>query len=127
MIAVAITDWGATRALPRNLATLASDAAAELLAAANALRLTLAGAALIVAAALVVAKAVDTDAARYLTILFPLCPLFIVTTNAVSERVVAGETRAITTAVAAGLLTFALLGGMMLALGFGARGSLPRT
>ncbi len=39
MIAVAITDWGATRALPRNLATLPPGAAAEHLAAANALRL----------------------------------------------------------------------------------------
>jgi O-antigen/teichoic acid export membrane protein len=120
MIVVAITDWGATRALPRNLATLAADAAAELLAAVNALRLGLLGAAVIIAAALIIAGAVGTDAGRYLTILFPLCPLFIVTTNAVSERVVAGETRGITTAVAAGLLTFAVLGGIVLALDFGA-------
>jgi O-antigen/teichoic acid export membrane protein len=120
IIAVAITDWGATRALPRNLATLAADAAAELLAAGNALRLGLVGAAAIVAAALIIAGAIDADAARYLTILFPLSPLFIVTTNAISERVVAGETRAITTAVAAGLLTFAVLGGIVLALNFGA-------
>jgi O-antigen/teichoic acid export membrane protein len=120
MIAVAVTDWGATRALPRNLATLASDAAAELLAAGNALRVALAGAAAIVAAVLVLAGAIDADAARYFAILFPLCPLFIVSTNAVSERVVAGETGAITTAVAAGLLTFAMLGGLALALGFGA-------
>ena len=120
MIVVAITDWGATRALPRNLATLAADAAADFLAAVNALRLGLVGAAVIIAAALVVAGAVGGDAARYLTILSPLCPLFIVTTNAVSERVVAGETRAITTAVVAGLLTFAVLGGIAMALNLGA-------
>ena len=118
-IAVAMTDWGATRALPRNLATLAADAAAELLAASNALRLALVGAAAVIAAALVIVGAVDADAAPYLAILFPLCPLFIATTNAVSERVVAGETRAITSAVAAGLLTFAVLGGLVLALDAG--------
>jgi O-antigen/teichoic acid export membrane protein len=120
MIVLAIVDWGATRALPRNLATLAADAAAELLAAVNALRLGLVGAAAAIVAALVIGGVVGADAARYLTILFPLCPLFVVTTNAVSERVVAGETGAITTAVAAGLLTFAVLGGLVLALGFGA-------
>jgi O-antigen/teichoic acid export membrane protein len=120
MIVVAVADWGATRALPRNLATLATAAAAELLAAANALRLGLVGAAIAVAAALVIAGAVGGDTARYLAILFPLCPLFLVTTNAVSERVVAGETHAITTAVAAGLITFAVLGGIVLARHLGA-------
>jgi O-antigen/teichoic acid export membrane protein len=120
MIAMAVTDWGATRALPRNLATLGAAAAAKLFAASNALRLALAGVAAIAAAALVVAGAIDADAARYLAILFPLCPLFIVSTNAVSERVVAGQTRAITTAVTAGLMTFAALGGIVLALGAGA-------
>ncbi|HEX9366869.1 MAG TPA: hypothetical protein VF921_09585 [Vicinamibacterales bacterium] len=122
MIAVGFTDWGATRALPRNLATLPPGAAAEHLAAANTLRLGLVGAAILIGAALIGAGAVDHDAARYLTILFPLCPLFLVTTNAVSERVVAGETRAIATAVAAGLLTFAGLGGVVLVLNLGAPG-----
>jgi len=120
MIALAVTDWGATRALPRNLATLEPATATKLFAASNTLRLALAGVAAIAAAALVIAGAIDADAAGYLTILFPLCPLFIVTTNAVSERVVAGETRAITTAVTAGLTTFAALGGTVLALGAGA-------
>ena len=119
-IAVAVTDWGATRALPRNLATLAADAAGELIAAGNALRLALVAAAVIAAGSLVVAGAIDGDAARYLAILFPLCPLSIVTTDAVSQRVVAGETRAITTAVAGGLLTFALLGGVVMGLDGGA-------
>jgi O-antigen/teichoic acid export membrane protein len=119
-IAVAVIDWGATRALPRNLATLAADAAAELIAAGNALRLALVAAAVIAAGSLIIAGAIDADAARYLTILFPLCPLFIVTTNAVSQRVVAGETRAITTAVVGGLLTFAVVGGVVLGLDGGA-------
>src|SRR5262245_47406848 len=43
VIVAAVTDWGATRALPRNLATLPPDAAAEFLAAANALRLAIVG------------------------------------------------------------------------------------
>lgn len=120
MIAVAVTDWGATRALPRNLAALASAASAEFLAAGNALRLGLVGAAALVAGVLVAAGAIDGDAARYLAILFPLCPLGIVTTNAVSERVVAGETRGITAAVAAGLIAFAVLGGIVLTLDLGA-------
>lgn len=119
MIAIGITDWGATRALPRNLATLPPDAAAELLASVNALRLGLVGVTMVIGAALLAAGSVDGDAARYLTILFPLCPLFLVTTNAVSERVVAGETRAIARAVAAGLLTFVVLGGIVLALDLG--------
>ena len=120
LIIVAITDWGATRALPRNLATLAEDAAADLFAAVNVLRLGLVGAAVLIAAALGAAGGIDADTALYLAILFPLCPLFIVTTNAVSERVVAGETGAITAAVAAGLLTFAVLGGAVVARGLGA-------
>jgi len=120
MIAMAVTDWGATRALPRNLATLDAGAAARLFAASNTLRLAMAGVAAAVAAALVLAGAVDAEAARYLAILFPLCLLFIVSTNAVSERVVAGQTRAITTAVTVGLMTFAALGGVVLALGAGA-------
>jgi O-antigen/teichoic acid export membrane protein len=119
MIVIAVTDWGATRALPRNLATLAPDAAAELLASANGLRAGLVGAAVIVVASLIVSGVVGTDTARYLAILFPLCPLFLVSTNAVSERVVAGETRAIASAVVAGLLTFAALGGIVLALDLG--------
>jgi O-antigen/teichoic acid export membrane protein len=118
-IVIAITDWGATRALPRNLATLAADGAAGLLAAGNALRLALVGAAAIVGAVAIAAGAVDADAAPYLMVLFPLCPLFMVTTNAVSERVVAGETIAVTIAVAAGLLTFAVLGGIVLAIDAG--------
>ena len=118
-IVVAVVDWGATRALPRNLATLAADAATELLAAGNALRIALVGVAAGLVAALTAAGAIDADAARYLAILFPLCPLFLVTTNAVSERVVAAETGGITTAVAAGLLTFAGLGAIVLGLGAG--------
>lgn len=119
-IVIAITDWGATRALPRNLATLAAGAAAELLGAVNALRLGLVALAALIAAVLISADAAGTDAVRYLAMLWPLCPLAIVTTNAVSERVVAGETRVITPAVAAGLLTFAALGSVVLALGAGA-------
>ena len=122
VIVVAVTDGGATRALPRNLATLPPDAAAEFLAAGNALRLALVGAAVVGVAALVASGALGGDAARYLAILLALCPLSIVTTNAVSERVVAGETRAIATAVAAGLSTFAALGAAVLALGGGAPG-----
>ena len=116
-IVVAVTDWGAARALPRNLATMASVAAAEFLAAGNVLRLSLVGLALVAVAAFVVTGAVDSEAARYLAILLPLCPLSLITTNAVSERVVAGETQAITAGVAAGLLTFAALAGAALALG----------
>ena len=119
-IASAAADWGASRALPRNLATLAPEGAAELLAAGNAFRLGLTVVAALIAGALVIAGAIDADAARYLLVLFPLCPLFVMTTNAISERVVAGATGAIPAAVIAGLLTLAGLGGIVLALHLGA-------
>jgi O-antigen/teichoic acid export membrane protein len=118
-IIVAVTDWGATRALPRELATLAGDAAVAALGAANALRAALVAAAAVIVAGCIAAGFVGADAGRYLGILFPLCALSIVTTDAVSERVVSRETGAIATAVAAGLLSFAALGAMVLARGFG--------
>lgn len=121
-IVIAVTDWGATRALPRNLATLAADAAAEFVAAGNALRLGFVAAAIAVVAALAGTGAIGVDAVRYLVILLPLCPLSIVTTNALSERVVTGATRPIATAVAAGLASFAILGAAAVALHAGAAG-----
>src|SRR5262245_50891782 len=60
-IVTAVIDWGATRALPRNLATLAPDAAVEFLAAGNTLRLALVGASLALVTALVVAGVIDAD------------------------------------------------------------------
>ena len=94
-------------------------AASSPIAAGNALRLGLAGLAAVLVGVLAAAGAIEADAAPYLAILFPLCPLFLVTTNAVSERVVVAETGGITAAVAAGLLTFAGLGAIAIGLGRG--------
>lgn len=118
-IVSAVTDWGATRALPRNLATLGA-AGAPFLAAGNVLRLGFVVAALAVLAVLAATGAIGADAVRYLMLLVPLCPLSIVTTNALSERVVSGATRPIATAVAAGLASFAVLTAAALALHAGA-------
>jgi O-antigen/teichoic acid export membrane protein len=115
-IIVAITDWGATRALPRELTALAGDAGAAALGAANALRAALVGAAGLIVVACTLAGIVGADAGRYLLILFPLCALSIVTVDAVSERVVTRETGAIAAAVVAGLVSFAALGAIVLAL-----------
>jgi len=122
MIVVAVTDWGGTRALPRNLATLAPEAVAPFLAAGNALRLGFVAAAIAVVAALAGAGAIGADAVRYLAILLPLCPLSILTTNALSERVVSGATRPIAVAVSAGLASFGALAAAALTVHAGAPG-----
>lgn len=120
-VALVIADWGAMRALPRNLATLPRDAAAEFLASSNAFRLLLICAMLAVGGAAAAAGMVDANVVRYLTILFLLVPLFAMTTNAVSERVVVRETRGIGIAVISGLIVFAALAAVVLSLGLGPR------
>lgn len=120
-VAVIVADWGATRALPRNLAALPPAGAADLLASANAFRLLLIGAILAVGTAAVAGRYVAPDVGVYMAILFPLCLLNAITTNGVSERVVAGETSTILTAVLAGLATFAAAAGLVLAAGLGPR------
>jgi O-antigen/teichoic acid export membrane protein len=118
-IAMIVADWGASRALPRNLALLPAEAAADLLASANAFRLLLAGAMLLAGACAAALGHVDSTVLPYLAVLFPLCPLLIVATSGVSERVVAGETRAIGYAVAAGVAVLVVLGGATIALDLG--------
>lgn len=118
-VALIVADWGATRALPRNLATLPPAGAAELLSSANAFRLLLVVALLILGLAAAATRWIAADIAVYAGILFPLCFLGAITTNGVSERVVAGETLPILTAVLAGLATFAA--GALVAVQFGPR------
>jgi O-antigen/teichoic acid export membrane protein len=120
-VALIAADWGATRALPRNLATLPPAGAAELLASANAFRLLLVAALLVLGAAAVATRQVAADVAGYAAILFPLCLLNAITTNGVSERVVTGETQAILPAVLAGLATFAAGAGLVVIAGLGPR------
>ncbi len=121
MIAVAtvVVDWGATRALPRNLATLPPAPAAHFLASSTSLRLLLAAAVLAAGSLAALAGWLDPQVARFLAVLFPLCPAMVITTNAISERVVSAAVRPIGTAVAAGVGVFAALGGTSLALGLG--------
>ncbi|HEX6087800.1 MAG TPA: hypothetical protein VF266_24930 [Thermoanaerobaculia bacterium] len=118
-IALIVADWGATRALPRNLATLPPAGAAELLASANAFRLLLVAAILVIGIVAVATRQMASDVAAYAAILFPLTLLGAMTANGVSERVVAGETRGILFAVLAGLATFAV--GALVAIRFGPR------
>jgi O-antigen/teichoic acid export membrane protein len=120
-VALVVADWGATRALPRNLATLAADAGARFLGSANALRLLIAGAMLGLAAALSAAGIVQHDVAVYLAILFPLCAISLFSTNALSERIVVRDTRRVGVAVAAGLATFAALALLALRAQYGPR------
>ena len=115
-IALVVTDWGATRAFPRNLATLPASAAAEMLAGANLFRLLLLALLLAIGVTVTVAGVIDASVARYLAILFPVCLFQSMTTNAVSERVVAYETRGVGAGVMAGLVVFAVLGVATLAL-----------
>jgi len=118
-IVMVVADWGATRGLPRNLATLPPGAAAQFLASANGVRVLIVAAVLAAGIAAAALGFVEMSVAQYLAILFPICPLFGVTTTAVSERVIVRETVAIALAVAGGLVTFAVLGGAALALDLG--------
>lgn len=118
-VAATIADWGAGRALPRNLASLQPGAAARFLASSTAVRL---GLALVLAAAAALARAagvIDAAVFAYLVVLFPLCPLFVLTTNAVSQRVATRELQGIGVAVAAGVLVLVAAGAFTVVAGLG--------
>ena len=102
-----VADFGATRALPRNLALLPVEGGRQFLAAATAFRFVLAILAAIAGLVAILAGLTDVRVARYLALLFAVVPLTILTTNAISERVVSGNTATIATAVGAGLLVTA--------------------
>lgn len=122
LIAQTIADWGATRALPRDLARATQHrSAVHLLATANAFRLLLVVAMIAIAAIAVGTGHVQRDIASYLLILSPLCVIAVFASNAVSERVVTKKAFNIGIAVIAGLVTFAILGGCAIALHLGAR------
>lgn len=116
-IAMVVADWGATRGLPRNLAMLPPEPAARFMASANGVRVALLAAILAAIAAVSALELVDPAVVRYLAVLFPICPLFSMTTSAVSERVVVRATAAIGVAVAAGLALFLALGAAVIAMG----------
>ena len=120
-VAVIVTDWGATRALPRNLALLPPGAAVEMLGSANTFRLLIVAVIVVAATVAVAIGFVDRAVAEYLALLFPLCPLSVVATNAVGERVVAGQTRAVGTAAALGIVVFGVLAAAVVAAGLGPR------
>lgn len=108
-IATIVADWGAPRAVPRNLATLLPQPASRFLASATALRLLIVLAMFVLGLVAAVGGAVHAQVMRYLTVLFPLCVLSVVTTNGVSQRVVSGQTPAIGASVVAGLSVFVTL------------------
>jgi O-antigen/teichoic acid export membrane protein len=118
-IALIAVDWGAQRALPRNLATLTPTSAERLLGSANAFRLLVVAALFAIGALAVLMGRVDRGVALYLVLLAPLCLLILITGNAIGERVVAGSTRAIGLALVSGLAVFALLGSTVLAMKLG--------
>lgn len=120
-VGMIVADWGGTRALPRNLAMLAPEAAAEMLAGANAFRVLIVAIMFVGGVAAAMFGVIDAQVAQYLALLFPLCPLLVMATNGVSARVVTGETRALGVAVAAGLALFAVVGAIVLARDLGPR------
>ena len=117
MIAIAsiVADWGAPRALPRDLALLAPGAARRFLASATGLRLLLVAGIFVLGVAAAALGWLDADIVSYLGVLFALCPLTIAATNALSERVVEMRTRTIGAAVGAGLVVFAVLAAVAIA------------
>jgi O-antigen/teichoic acid export membrane protein len=120
-VALVAVDWGATRALPRNLAMMPPDGAAGFLAAANGFRLLVVALLLVCGGLAVVVGGIDRGVAVYLALLFPLCPISLLTTNAIGERVVAGETKGIGIAAMSGFALFASASATAVSLGFGPR------
>ena len=114
-IASVVGDWGATRALPRNLALLGPDAARAFLASATSLRLLIVVAILGFGLAAAALGWLDPKVVGYASVLFPLCVLTVAVTNALSERVVEKRTHTIAAAVVAGLVVFAALAAAALA------------
>jgi O-antigen/teichoic acid export membrane protein len=113
-IALTLADWGASRALPRNLARASQPFAIEMVASANTFRLMLVGAMIVAAGFAVATGRLHDDVAAYLFLLAPLCITSVFTTNAVSQRLVVNETLGIGAGVASGLLTFAIASGAAL-------------
>lgn len=120
-VGLAVADWGATRGLPRNLARSSHESAMAMIASANAFRLLLVAAMLLLVLLAAGTGQLQRDVAVFLFILAPLWIANIFTTNAVSERVVTGETLGIGIGVIAGLSVFAILGATVIALHLGPR------
>jgi len=110
-VGLMITDWGCTRWLPRELALvrLTPGAPPTAAATANALRLTITAAFLLVTCLLAVAHILPADATRFALELGLLCPITIYSMNGVSDRIVRREIGGIAIAVFIGLALFALL------------------
>lgn len=108
-VATVVVDWGGTRALPRDLARITPGAALELFRSANRFRLLLFAGLAATAGLAGAAGWVGSDVLLYLAILSPLPLLALVTSNALSERVVSGATHSVGAAVVTGLAVFALL------------------
>lgn len=110
-VGLMITDWGCTRWLPRELALvrLTPGAPPTAAATANALRLTIAAAFLLLTSLLSIAHVLPADSARFALELGLLCPITIYSMNGVSDRIVTREIGGIATAVFVGLVIFVLL------------------
>lgn len=110
-IGLLITDWGCTRWLPRELALvrMTPGSPATAAATANALRLTITAAYLLVTLLLAVAHWMPADSMRFAIELALLLPITIYSINGVSDRVVKREIGGIASAVVLGLVLFALL------------------
>lgn len=108
-VTVAVSDWGAIRALPRNLVVFAGGAGERFVARTNAVRGVLGVIAVLLLAMISVVAAVPREVAVDYALLLPLVPLSLLANNAVSARVVSGETAGLGGAAVAGAGTFALL------------------
>ena len=105
-VALVLTDWGSSRLLPREIAVTQRDNAARLVAQTNGLRVVLVLACLAVLFAASKLHVIAPDVATYTYLLLPTCVVAIVSTNAVSERVVSGDVHPISVAVVAGVVSF---------------------
>jgi O-antigen/teichoic acid export membrane protein len=119
IVASMIADWGATRALPRNLAVLDREEAIRFVRASNGFRMMLAATIIAIAVIAALSGRLQHNIGTYLLILVPLVPLSVIANTAMSERVATGNVQAIAGAVIGGFVTFAALGALLIRGGAG--------
>jgi O-antigen/teichoic acid export membrane protein len=109
-----VVDWGATRALPRNLAKMSAGAADLWLAAANGFRIILAAAALLAGVVLALQGILEADVVAYLMPLFAVALLTAISGNAVGQRICSREMAGIGWGTATGLAIFSSLAAIVM-------------
>lgn len=108
-VGMVVTDFGASRLLPREFATAQPAERRQYVARMNRVRLIVALGVAVLLLAVPAAGAFDARSGAFVTLLIPLCFISIVANNAISERVVSGDVLPILYAVIGGATSIVLL------------------